>query len=48
VVLLNASAALVVAGAAINMNEGVKKAADIIDGGKAKAKLEALVEATNG
>lgn len=46
VVLLNAAAALTVAGAAADLASGVILAARSIDSGTALAKLEALVEAT--
>jgi len=42
VVLLNASAALVAAGAAEDLREGIRRAASAIDSGEAAAKLEAL------
>lgn len=43
-VLLNAGAALFVAGAARSLTEGLDAAAELIDSGKALAKLEALVQ----
>ena len=46
-VLLNAAAALVVAGDGDDLKEGVARAKESIDSGAAKAKLTALVEATN-
>ena len=46
VVLLNAAAALWVAGAVPNLAEGVSRARKSIDSGAAKGKLAALVEAT--
>ncbi len=46
-VLLNAGAALVVAGRASGFAEGVKMAAESIDSGKAMAALEKLVEVSN-
>ena len=46
VVLLNAAAALVVAGRAQNLREGVAVAAEAIDDGRAYAKLQALIEFT--
>lgn len=46
VVLLNASAALVVAGLASDLAEGVAMAADSIDSGRALEKLEALIDFT--
>lgn len=45
-VLLNASAALMIAGKVNSLPEGVEKAAESIDSGAAKAKLDALVAAT--
>jgi anthranilate phosphoribosyltransferase len=47
IVLFNAAAALVVAGKAGTLAEGVALAARSIDDGMARAKLEALVEITN-
>ncbi len=47
IVLINAAAALWVAGKADSIPEGLKLAAEAIDSGKAQAKLEALVEFTN-
>lgn len=46
-VVLNAGAAIYIAGKADSMEEGVKKAQEIIDSGKAAEKLEAFVKATN-
>lgn len=46
-VLLNAACALVVAGRAKALRDGVEQARDSIDSGKAKAKIEALAAATN-
>lgn len=45
-VLLNASAALVVAGAAPDLKTGVEMARQSIDSGQARAKVEALAKAT--
>ena len=45
-VLINASAALVAAGKAADFRKGVKLAEEIIDSGKAKARLEELVKFT--
>jgi len=45
-VLANAAAGLVVAGSATELAEGVKRAAQAIDSGQARKKLEALIEAT--
>ena len=47
IVLLNAAAALIVAGRAANLREGVAFAADTIDSGKAARVLERLVAETN-
>ncbi|MCR9070307.1 MAG: anthranilate phosphoribosyltransferase [Alphaproteobacteria bacterium] len=47
IVLLNAGAALVVAGKAADVKSGADLAAETIDSGKAKAKLDALIEMTN-
>jgi anthranilate phosphoribosyltransferase len=46
-VLLNAGAALYVAGKTESIADGVKLAAETIDSGKAKAQLEKFVELTN-
>ena len=43
IVLVNASAALVAAGKAPDFQEGIRQAADSIDTGAAKSKLEALI-----
>ena len=47
-VLLNAGAALVVAGLADSLTEGVKLAGEVIDAGKASERLEGLVAVSNG
>jgi anthranilate phosphoribosyltransferase len=47
IVLLNAAAALMVAGAAADIKSGVALAAQSLDSGAAKAKLDALVKASN-
>ncbi len=47
IVLLNAGAALMVAGVAKDVKDGVAKAARALDSGAAKAKLEALITASN-
>jgi anthranilate phosphoribosyltransferase len=47
VVLFNASAALIVAGKADNLKEGVELAAAAIDNGRAKASFDKLVKITN-
>ena len=47
-VLMNAAAALVIGGAAGDLREGAKLAADAIDSGAAASKLEMLIEATSG
>jgi anthranilate phosphoribosyltransferase len=44
VVVVNAAAALVAAGAAEDLQQGIKKAENVIDDGFAAAKLDALVE----
>ena len=46
-VLLNAGAALYIAGKANDMKDGVKLAAELIDSGKAKATLEKLISFSN-
>lgn len=46
-VLLNAAAALKIAGRAASLPEGVQIAADIIDSGRAKAQLEKFIELSN-
>ena len=46
-VLLNAGAAIYLGGQAQNMEEGVKKAAELIESGAALAKLEQLAELSN-
>ncbi len=47
IVLLNAGAALMVAGAAKDIKDGVAMAARSLDSGAANAKLEALIAASN-
>jgi len=47
IVLLNAGAALMVAGAARDIKDGMAKAVHSLDSGAAKAKLEALIAASN-
>jgi anthranilate phosphoribosyltransferase len=47
-VLLNAGAALIVAGLAPNIAEGASLAADVIDQGKATERLDRLVAVSNG
>lgn len=47
IVLLNTAAALVVSGKATDLRNGVEIAADVIDSGKAKAKLDAWVTMSN-
>ena len=47
IVLLNAAAAIVAGGKASDLREGVQVAAEAIDSGRAMAKLEALIEASN-
>ncbi len=46
-VVLNAAAALVVAGAAADLKEGAARAAEALDSGKARAKAEALARITS-
>ena len=46
VVLLNASAAFVVAGLDSRFEDGVLRAADVIDSGKARQKLDELIDFT--
>jgi anthranilate phosphoribosyltransferase len=48
VAVLNAAAALVVAGAAGDLREGVERAAAAVDSGAARATLERLVAVSNG
>jgi anthranilate phosphoribosyltransferase len=48
IAVLNAAAALVVAGAASNVKDGVERAAASVDGGAAKAALDRLVAVSNG
>ncbi len=47
IVLLNTAAALIVGGKAMDLKDGVAIAADAIDSGKAKAKLDAWIELSN-
>jgi anthranilate phosphoribosyltransferase len=47
VVLLNGGAALYVSGSASTIEEGIRLAAQSIDSGRARRKLEQLVEMTN-
>jgi len=47
IVLMNAAGALIVAGKAGTLKDGVALAAEIVDSGRAKARLEALVAVTN-
>ena len=44
---MNAGAALVVTGIASDLADGIKKAADAIDSGKAAETLQGLVKITN-
>lgn len=48
IVLMNAGAALVVADKAADLGQGVRMAAEAIDSGAAKARLDALVTVSNG
>jgi anthranilate phosphoribosyltransferase len=45
--LLNSAAALIVSDIAPNWEEGIERAADAIDGGEAKARLERLIAISN-
>jgi anthranilate phosphoribosyltransferase len=47
-VLLNSAAAFVAAGICENFSEGLAIAADAIDSGKARRKLDRLIEFTRG
>ncbi len=47
IILINAAAAIYVAGAAQTLSGGVEKAEESIDSGRAMAKLEKLIELTN-
>jgi anthranilate phosphoribosyltransferase len=47
VVLFNSGAALYVAGSAATVRDGIRLAAESIDAGKARQKLQQLVEMTN-
>lgn len=47
-VVMNAAAALLLGGAAVDLRDGAKLAADAIDSGAAASKLEMLIEATSG
>ena len=47
-VIMNAAAALFLGGAADSLREGAKVAANAIDSGEARRKLELLIEATSG
>lgn len=48
IVLLNAGAAIYAGGQAQDLHEGIRNAKDSIDSGNARARLDALVEATRG
>ncbi len=48
IVLMNAGATLIVAGKAETLKEGVAMAAEAIDGGQARARLDALVRLSQG
>jgi anthranilate phosphoribosyltransferase len=45
---MNAAAALFLGGAAVDLREGARLAAQAIDIGEARRKLELLIEATSG
>ena len=47
-VIMNAAAALFLGGAAADLREGARLAAESIDSGSARSKLELLIEATSG
>lgn len=47
IVLMNAGAALVVTGVASDLADGIKKASEAIDSGKAAETLQGLVTITN-
>jgi anthranilate phosphoribosyltransferase len=47
IVILNAAAALIVAGRVANLDDGARLAADAIDSGRAKRVLERLIDVTN-
>ena len=47
-VIMNAAAALYLGGAAADLREGARMAADAIESGEAQRKLELLIEATSG
>jgi len=47
-VIMNAAAALFLGGAAADLREGARLAAQAIDSGEARHKLELLIEATSG
>ncbi len=47
IVLLNSAAALIVAGKAATLTDGVALATEVIDSGRAREKLAALVAITN-
>jgi len=47
-VIMNAAAALFLGGAAVDLREGAKLAANAIDSGEARRKLELLIETTSG
>ena len=46
-VVLNAAAAFVAAGLERDIKDGIQRAAEVIDSGKAKEKLDALVKFTS-
>ena len=46
IVLLNAAAALLAAGAAADLQSGLRLAGESVDSGAARVKLEALISAT--
>jgi len=48
IVLMNAGAAICIGGRAASLEEGIRRAEDAIDRGRAQAKLDALVRMTGG
>ncbi len=48
IVLMNAGAAIYLGGLATDMRAGIRSAAESIDSGNARAKLDALVESSRG
>ena len=46
-VMLNSAAAFVAAGVDRRLEDGIQRAAEVIDSGKAKEKLDALIQLTS-